>query len=98
MRIFERIFGDWAEMKISVLIPTLSLIGLFIYKTYENEIKMKTNMIQEGQMILCIKNEDKTFSMLGMTKEQGEALFLFLKGLSKDEPLVKSDIKLKEVE
>ena len=49
--------------------------------------------IDAGQIVLMIKNEDNSFSPVGLSKEKALFVFLFLAKLSEDEPLIKSNEK-----
>lgn len=49
--------------------------------------------IDVGQIILMIKNEDNSFSPVGLSKAQAFIAFSFLAKLSEDEPLIKSNEK-----
>lgn len=46
------------------------------------------NDLEPGTMVIMVKNDDGTFSPVGMSKSQAYILNTFLSGLSKDEPLI----------
>lgn len=46
------------------------------------------NDLEPGTMVIMVKNDDGTFSPVGMSKSQAYILNTFLSGMSKDEPLI----------
>ena len=58
---------------------------------------MMLDELKEGSILLCIKNEDGSFSPLWIPQGDGEALGLFIGSMSKENPLsVCTDIRLVE--
>lgn len=57
---------------------------------------MKNQILElpSGTLMLVVKNENGTFSPLGLTKEQSVFLNACIASISENSPLVKNDIEL----
>ncbi len=49
------------------------------------------NELKPGTFVMMVKNEDESFSPVGMNKEQAYIVLSFLNRLSEDEPIIVKD-------
>lgn len=54
-------------------------------------MKQNVNDLKPGMIMLVVKNDNGTFSPLGMNKTQGYFLHRFIATMSNEEPLVKDN-------